>query len=318
MAGFESRQDPEAGVSAGQAAGLLFKCDPLWQRGLPALLTALVMVNGLSAADPIRIWPDLAPGEKTKLTGTLQPFRKNEKPPVSRVENITLPTMTFHPADKPNGAAVVILPGGGFAKVVPNKEGTEYSAILNRIGVAAFVLSYRTRGRGESEPWKKPLQDAQRAIAFVRAHAVDYQLKRDRIGLVGFSAGGNVAARLLCGGSRKTYPRIDAMDDQPHRPDFAMLVYPWNILDVKSGKLVDGVAVPADCPPTFLVHTHDDRSTSLGTVLFYVGLKQHRIPAALHVYSNGGHGYGTRPIPGSRISDWSSQSTGWLESFGWK
>ena len=97
-----------------------------------------------------------------------------------------------------------------------------------------------------------------------------------------------------------------------------MLIYPWRLVEQNSSQLISALTINEETPPTFLVHTHDDRSTSLGTVLFYVGLKQHRIPAALHVYSNGGHGYGTRPIPGSRISDWSAQSTGWLESFGWK
>ncbi len=266
------------------------------------------------AGDPITIWPDLAPGETTRLTGTLQPFRKNEKPPVSRVENVTLPTMTFHPAEKPNGWSVVIFPGGGFGKVVPDKEGSEMATILNKSGVSAFVLTYRTRSKADKNGWMKPLQDGQRAIAFVRANAKKWKLQKDKIGLIGFSAGGNVAARLLCSENVKAYRPVDAIDKTSHRPDFAMLIYPWNIYEPQNGTLVDDMRVPKSCPPTFIVHTDDDRATSLGSVMFYVGLKKNNIHSALHVYANGGHGYGTRPVKNSQIGNWAAESVKWLET----
>ncbi|MEC9092242.1 MAG: alpha/beta hydrolase [Planctomycetota bacterium] len=268
----------------------------------------------LQADKPIRIWPGLAPGENTGLKGTIQPYRKNEKPPVTRVEKITLPTMTYHPAKHPNGSAVVILPGGGFRKVVPDKEGSEFAAILNQAGLSVFVLSYRTQSAQDAQGWRKPLQDAQRAMAYVRFHSQRWGVEKKRIGLVGFSAGGNVAVRLLCGPAGKSYALQDPVDDIGHRPDFAMLIYPWNIQDAKSGKLVDGMKVPRSCPPTFMVHTHDDRSTSLGSVAFYVGLKQNRIPAALHVYANGGHGYGTRAVSGSQVGNWPAEAVRWIET----
>jgi len=110
-------------------------------------------------------------------------------------------------------------------------------------------------------------------------------VQKDRVGLVGFSAGGQVAARLLSGGGRNTFDRIDAVDAVSHRPDFAILVYPWNMYDAGKDTLVAGVDVPKDCPPTYLVHTDDDRSSSLGAVLFYAGLKKHGIPAELHGYA---------------------------------
>lgn len=270
----------------------------------------------LMAAEPLDVWPEFAPGETTRNVGETWPARENEKPTITRVGKVTRPTMTVHRAAQPNGTAVVILPGGGFGKVVPDLEGTEAADWLNKHGVTAFVLSYRTTDGNQPPGWVKPLQDAQRSLALVRSQAGDYQLKPDRIGLVGFSAGGQVSARLLSDGGKKTYDRIDAVDEVTHRPNFAILIYPWNMYDAAKDSLVEGIQVPKDCPPTYIVHTDDDRSSSLGAVHFYVGLKKHGIPSELHVYGNGGHGYGLRPVIGSQISTWPDHAAHWLGTRG--
>lgn len=279
------------------------------------ICSALLLIAVCSVAsgeEPVDVWPGLAPGETTRSVGEKQPARPEEVRPITRIVNISRPTFTVHLADQPNGTAVVILPGGGFSKVVPDLEGTEAAEWLNQHGVSAFVLSYRTTEDPQTPGWIKPLQDAQRAIALVRSQSDRWGLRKDRIGLVAFSAGGQVGARLLCDGGQLSYDSIDDVDVVSHRPDFAVLVYPWNLYDAKSGGLVEGVSVPRDCPPTFLVHTHDDRSSSLGAALFYVGLKQHGLPAELHIYGNGGHGYGLRPVEGSHISTWTDHATQWL------
>ncbi len=259
------------------------------------------------------IWPDLAPGETTKETGTALPPREGETKPITRVENVTCPTFTVHLAPKPNGAAMVILPGGGFSKVVPDLEGTEAADWLNEHGISAFVLSYRTTSAPGEPGWPEALQDAQRAMAVIRSRAGEWGLKKDRIGLLGFSAGGQVAARLLSTGDSLTYEPVDEIDrtTSPY-PDFAILIYPWRIYDGAKDSLIDGVSVPPNCPPTFLVHTGDDKSSSLGAVLFYAGLKKQNIPAELHVYGNGGHGYGLREREGSEISSWPGHAAHWL------
>lgn len=278
-----------------------------------ALVISLLAVPSLRAEEPKPIWPDLAPGETTQSQGEAQPPREGETPPITRVVGITQPTLTVHLAPKPNGAGMVILPGGGFAKVVPDMEGTEAAEWLNDHGYAAFVVSYRTKNNPEENGWEKALQDAQRAMSLIRAHAADYYLKPDRIGLLGFSAGGQVAARLLSSPDHRAYNPIDAIDEVSFRPDFSVLVYPWNIYDPKSDGLIEGVSVPESCPPTFLVHTDDDRSSSLGAVLFYAGLKRHSIPAEIHIYGNGGHGYGLRAREGSEISSWPGHAAHWLD-----
>jgi len=281
-------------------------------RTLPLLAACLMACGMVSAAEPIDVWPGLAPGETTRLLGEKLPARDGEQPPITRVVNVTRPTMTVHRAAKPNGTAVVILPGGGFAKVVPDLEGTEAADWLNRHGVTAFVLSYRTTEGKQTPGWIKPLQDAERAIAMIRSESDRWGIKKERLGIVGFSAGGQVSARLLSGGDQKTYEPIDDFDKTSHRPDFAILIYPWTMYDAQSDALVAGIKPPQTCPPTFLVHTDDDRSSSLGAVLFYAGLKKHGIPAELHVYGNGGHGYGLRAVQGSQISTWPEHAAHWL------
>jgi acetyl esterase/lipase len=271
-----------------------------------------MFADSLQATEIHNVWPGLAPGETTRNRGETLPFRENEKPRVTRVMKISQPTFTVHLAEQPNGAAVVILPGGGFAKVVPDKEGTEVAQWLNQQGIAAFVLSYRTNEDRRVPGWVKPLQDAQRMMALVRSQAKRHGLKADRIGLAGFSAGGQVAAKLLCDQGKLSYQRIDDVDDVSHRPDFAMLIYPWRIYDTATGSLMTGVKVSEDVPPTFIVHTDDDASTSLGAVLFYAELKKRKIAAELHVYGDGGHGYGLRKVPGSQISTWIDHAAHWL------
>jgi acetyl esterase/lipase len=281
------------------------------------LMFCMATESIVRAGEPINIWPDLAPGETTRLTGEALPRRPAEVPPVTRLINITRPTVAVFPAAEPNGTGMIILPGGGFGKVVPDKEGSEAAKWLNQHGVTAFVLNYRTTSGKDKPGWVRALQDAQRTLALVRADAERWSLEKDRIGLLGFSAGGQVAARLLSDDGKLTYDRVDATDDVSHRPDFALLIYPWSIYDAENDSLVAGVSVAKNCPPTFLVHTHDDRSSSLGAVYFYAGLKRRKIPAELHVYGNGGHGYGLRDVKGSQISSWPDHAEHWLGARGY-
>ena len=283
---------------------------------LLTLLTLASPAHGLEELTSVPIWPELAPGETSRETGTTQPFRPNENPPVTRVTNIRFPTLDIFPAENPNGVGVLILPGGGFGKVVPDMEGSEAAAILNKLGISAFVLRYRTKKESRDPGWKRPLQDAQRAMAMIRASAEKWKLDAEKIGLFGFSAGGQVAARLLTDQGKLAYDSVDNVDETSHRPDFAILIYPWNMYDKTTDQLVPEIKVTKEVPPTFIVHTHDDGSTSLGSVLFYVGLKKAGVDGELHVYRNGGHGYGTRPRPNSDIGTWSHRLVDWLKNRG--
>ncbi len=263
---------------------------------------------------PIFVWPDLAPDETDRATGTMLPMRPTDNPPITRVEKIRRPPMTVYPAtENPNGAAVLILPGGGFGRVVPDLEGSEAATWLGELGVTSFVLNYRTRREdAEDEPaWRRPLQDAQRAIRWIRANASKWNLDPKKIGLLAFSAGGQVGSILITA-DEAAYESIDAVDEQSFRPDFSMLVYPWRIYDQASDGLLPQIKVTTKTPPSFIVHTHDDNSSSLGAVFLYADLKRNNVPAELHVYENGGHGYGTRDRPNSNIGTWTDRATDWL------
>jgi acetyl esterase/lipase len=265
-------------------------------------------------APPIFVWPDLAPGETERATGTTLPMRPQDNPPITRVEKIRRPPMAVYQATKnANGAAVLILPGGGFGRVVPDLEGSEAAQWLGQLGVTSFVLNYRTRlESAKDEPaWRRPLQDAQRAIRWIRANGSRWNLRQDQIGLLAFSAGGQVGSILITA-DKAAYERIDSVDDQEFRPNFAMLVYPWRIYDSATDALLPQIKVSNKTPPSFIVHTHDDASTSLGSVLLYAAMKRNNVPAELHVYENGGHGYGTRDRPNSNIGSWSDRATDWL------
>lgn len=279
---------------------------------LTVLIATLDQGILLAESPSIAIWPDLAPGETSRETGMPRPPR-NENPPVTRVEKIRRPTLEVYAAEQPTGIGVLILPGGGFNYVVTDKEGSDAAVILNRLGITAFVLRYRTKVDSEDPGWKGALQDAQRAMKFLRAHADKWQLEQDKIGLLGFSSGGQVASRLLGDQGELAYKPTDDVDKVSHRPDFSMLIYPWRIYVPETDSLVPEIKVTSSAPPTFIVHTHDDASSSLGSVLFYAALKKVGVDAELHVYENGGHGYGARPKPNSNIGSWPDRMVDWLK-----
>jgi acetyl esterase/lipase len=157
------------------------------------------------------------------------------------------------------------------------------------------------------------LQDAQRALRLMRSRASEWKLQPDKIGVLGFSAGGQIASVLHCCDGTPAYENLDQADALSCRPNFSLLIYPWRVLDPKTNQLLPEIALSAKSPPAFIVHTHDDASSSVGAALIYIGLKQHNVPAELHVYENGGHGYGMRPVANSEIGSWPDRATAWLK-----
>ena len=195
-------------------------------------------------------------------------MRPADDPPITRVIKIRRPTIEIFQPAKPNGSAVMILPGGGFSRVVPDLEGSEAAEWLGELGVTCFVLNYRTNEiTPKDEPsWKRPLQDGQRAMRWIRANAATWKLDPKRIGLLAYSAGGQVGSMLITA-EDAAYDSVDDIDKQSFRPDFAMLVYPWRCYDPTTDALLPEIKVSATTPPTFLIHTHDDASSSLGAAL---------------------------------------------------
>jgi acetyl esterase/lipase len=300
---------PQLARSKGVLALQLHAGKPMWAEFKDIKLRSIdsgspkKITSGTSSA-AMDVWPELAPGETTAITGLVQPGKKGENPPVTRVGEVTKPTFKLYPAAKPNGGAVLVVPGGGFRILAADLEGTEIASWLNGLGYHAFVLHYRVSNDPNSDQKRnKAVQDAQRTMSIIRASADKYGIDQDRIGIIGFSAGGFTAASLLAADGKLAYEKMDQVDEAGAKADFAMLLYP----------AVEGIGTGAHYPPTFIVHTHDDFIPADQVAMFYAKLKQAKVPAELHIFSNGGHGYGLRPRKGSNVSSWTNQAAAFLK-----
>lgn len=286
-----------------------------------AVLTLLAVVvagsQHLSAADQteIRLWPGKAPGEMAELPPEgPQPPKPNDT--TIRLGNVSNPTLSVYPApkDKATGTAVIICPGGGYNILAFNKEGTEVAQWFNSLGVTAFVLKYRVPKRPDRERYEAPLQDVQRAVGMVRHRATEWGIDPQRVGVLGFSAGGHLAAAASTNFAKRTYPAVDAADEVSCRPDFALLIYPAYLVD-KENKLAAELPVSAETPPTFLAMTEDDGVRVECGLFYYLALKQAKVPAEMHLYATGGHGYGLRPSE-HLVSSWPARAADWLKTVG--
>lgn len=286
------------------------------------LLSILVFAVGaqLRAEPPkpvvIDLWPGAAPGESATATPPEKDLPpQKETRAVRRVGNVSKPTLTHYavPADKASGAAVVIAPGGGYNILAWDLEGEEVAAWLNTVGVTAFVLKYRVPRRPEDAKDAAPkaaLIDAQRAIRLVRSRAKEFGIDPAKVGMLGFSAGGNLTALTCTNYDTPQYPAADAADEVSSRPDFAALIYPAYLVEPKTGQLFESVKVTAKTPPTFLAHAFDDPVTPVNSLVYALELKRFKVPCELHLYSAGGHGYGLRPA--GPATTWPKRCEEWL------
>ncbi len=215
------------------------------------------------------------------------------------------------PAEQRTGAGVIVVPGGGFGRLADTHEGSDACLWLNRLGLTAFLLVHRCPTDKQPDPGAGPLQDAQRAVQLVRARAAQWKLDPRKIGLLGFSAGGQVASRATANSWQG--PTEEATVGS-HRPDFLLLIYPWRIYDDKTKALRADLKVEKDFPPTFLAQCGDDNgSLPQGSTLLYLELINHQVPAELHIYERGGHGFGMQSRPNATgPSDWPHRAADWL------
>ncbi|MCE9603395.1 MAG: alpha/beta hydrolase [Planctomycetia bacterium] len=261
------------------------------------------------------LFPNGAPQEKGDIgPEAAQPMKPGDK--TIRLGNVSSPELAIYKpaADKANGAAVVICPGGGYNILAYNLEGTEVAEWLNTIGVTGIVLKYRVPGRKERARHDAPLEDAQRAIGLVRHRASEWGLDPNRIGVLGFSAGGNLAALASTNYEKRTYAPIDDADKVSCRPDFSILIYPAYLVN-KENVLQPELRITEKTPPTFIAMTEDDGVRVEGALFYYLALKQAKVQAEMHLYPTGGHGYGLRPKK-EKISTWPARAGDWLESIG--
>jgi acetyl esterase/lipase len=287
-----------------------------------ALLVLIPAARGLAAEKQLvlDVWRGKVPGEDGQVGPEKILEDKPSKHSVKRVTNVSKPTLTvYRPSkDKDTGASVIICPGGGYNILAWDLEGEEVAAWLNSIGVTGIILKYRVprrSGQPQDKPPLGPLQDAQRALCVVRNNATAWNLDPSRIGILGFSAGGHLAASAATNFDKRAYEGADNIDRLSFRPDFAVLVYPAYLLDKSEKKLAPAIRVRKGCPPMFFAHAGDDGVKPDNSVLMYLALKHAGVPAELHVYASGGHGFGLRPS-GKPCSTWPARCADWMRSQG--
>lgn len=274
---------------------------------------ALALALPAGAAEPaavVKLWPGKAPGETADIGPEgLQPNKAGDT--IKRLEKVSEPTVAvYKPAkDKDTGCAVVVAPGGGYSILAIEHEGTAVCDWLNELGVTAVLLKYRVPNRPGLTPANKAaVQDAQRAVSIVRSRAKEWGIDPHRVGMLGFSAGGNLTAWSCCHPKRE-YDAVDAADKEPFKPDFAVLIYPGGVID-KGGALKPEFAVTKETPPMCFVHSTDDPVSVENSTALYLALKKAGVPAETHFYSSGGHGYGINKVPHpcaswpARVGDW--------------
>ncbi len=285
--------------------------DPLHAEGLKPTL-----------AQPI--WPAKPPGEAKELPPEQDVTKPDQKDPggkpIIRLTNVSIPTISvYRPAqDKDTGASVVICPGGGHHILAYNHEGTEVAEWLNTLGVTGIVLKYRVPTRTpDGQRWLAAVQDAQRAVSLVRANAKEWNLEPQRIGILGFSAGGETAG-LTSYFANRQYTAIDEIDKVSFRPDFAMLIYPGSFEKKEEPtKIREDLAITKYAPPTFLVHAWDDPVTVFSSLHLAMELRKADVPTELHMYARGGHGYGMRDT-GEVVNSWPARAADWLKLKPWE
>ncbi|MBS0207606.1 MAG: alpha/beta hydrolase [Planctomycetes bacterium] len=281
----------------------------------PAMREPVTLFD-VTTAGGIELWPGKAPSETGKIEPEKLSVGRPGQPP-ERVENVTQPTITIYapPAEWRNGAAIIVAPGGGYRMLAWNKEGVEIAQWANSLGMVAAVLKYRVprrEGQPEAGPPLQPLQDAQRALSLLRAHASKLQIDPTKIGMIGFSAGGSLAANLSCNYAHRAYESIDDSDRSSCRPDFAALIYGGGIVDKATGKLGAQFKVDKQTPPMFFAVAGDDLSAADNSIQLYQAVRAEKLPAELHVYSRGGHGFGMRAVPGTAAATWPAACEQWL------
>jgi acetyl esterase/lipase len=297
--------------------------------GLLVLGAALILTASLSAQPSgwppppghvtLNVWPGAAPGAPENAPPEADTTTAKDNliagRPLVRLGNVSVPTLTLYkPAGYNSGAAVVVFPGGGYNILAMDLEGTEVCDWLNSVGVNCVLLKYRVPGTGPYPKSAAALQDAQRAMGLVREHAKEWGIDPKRVGVLGFSAGGHLAAAISTHYDKRLYDPVDEADKLSCRPDFAVVVYPGYLaLAEKNFAPNPDINPTADTPPTFIVQAEDDPVHVENAVVYYMALKNAKVPAELHIYAKGGHGYGLRrtELP---VTTWPQSVETWLHT----
>lgn len=267
----------------------------------------------------LNLWPHGAPGARPSSGSEVDTTTTKDTliagKPVVRLGNVSTPTLTIYaPPQKNSGAAVVVFPGGSYRILAIDLEGSEVCDWLNTVGITCLLVKYRVPDSGPYPKSSAALQDAQRALRIVRSHADQWHIDAQRIGVLGFSAGAHLAAALSTHFDQRLYDPMDASDKVSCRPDFAVIIYPGYLaLAEQSFAPNPEIHVTSQTPPSFIVQAEDDPVHVENSTVYFLALKNAKVPAEMHLYANGGHGYGLRrtDLP---ITDWPKLVQTWLQT----
>jgi len=283
----------------------LFAQKPAWQLA-PGHITLPIWPHGAPGAQP-------NPGPEIDTTTAKDNLIAGK--PLIRLGNVSTPTLTLYtPQGKNTGAAVVVFPGGGYRILAIDLEGTEVCDWLNSAGITCVLLKYRVPDSGPYPKSSAALQDAQRALGIVRSHATEWHIEPQRVGVLGFSAGAHLAAALSTHFEQRLYDPIDAADQLDCRPDFAVIVYPGYLaLEERNFMPNPDIHVTDMTPPSFIVQAEDDPVHVENSTVYFLALKNAKVPAEMHIYAQGGHGYGLRrtALP---VTTWPQSVEAWLHT----
>lgn len=301
-----------------------------------ALVLAFSAQTAFAALPVLSVWPNgEAPGAKNSpVRYALVERSKDPNLPDRAVTGIRAPEMTVYAPEHPNGVALLVTPGGSYQRVVLDKEGSDLAAPFNAKGYTLFVMTYRMPADGHAEGANAPLADAQRALRTLRANAATWHINPQKIGVMGFSAGGHVAASLETRYDESVYSPLDDVDKQSARPDFVVLGYPVISMDKaiahpgsRSALIGDAPSaeqikhyspelnVTAQTPPTFLMHAVDDPSVPVdNSLVMFNALRAHHVPTELHLFAEGKHGFGIRGAKGLPAAAWPELAMNWIAS----
>jgi acetyl esterase/lipase len=263
------------------------------------------------------IWPGTPPDATPNLPPEGgAPSRMMAGRPYIRLTNVSTPTITVFPAKgKNSGAAIVVFPGGSYQILSMDLEGTEVCDWLNQIGVNCVLLKYRVPGSGPYPRSAAALEDAQRAMGLVRQHAAEWGIDPKRVGVIGFSAGAHLSVAVSNHYDKRIYDPVDAADQLSCRPDFAIVLYPgYTALANQNYAPNPDIQPTANTPPTFLVQAEDDNTAHVeSSIVYFMQLKNAKVPSEMHIYAEGGHGFGLRPrdFP---IMGWPKLAETWLHT----
>jgi acetyl esterase/lipase len=282
------------------------------------------------SAENLPLWPGSPPNAPANMPVPARTFEQNpgSARPLLRLTGIAQPSLAVFRPDKPNGRALLVLPGGAYRLLSVQSEGMEIAARLNGSGYTVFVLTYRLPAEGWSNRADVPLQDAQRAMRVIRTKAADYSVDPKQVGVLGFSAGGHLAASLITDFGQSVYAALDQADRLSARPDFAALAYPViamggslvheNSRNHLLGERPDAMLVErrsperrisAETPPCFLIHACDDKTVKVENGMMFVqALREKSVPVEAHFFESGGHGFGV-------MQDQTMPAALWLDLF---